>query len=69
MKEKRRDLMKKLENLQHLDELKQQMKQKEMERINEKKEFYRDGLHLLQEEKRRKEMLDVLKREKLNELK
>ncbi|CAL1289603.1 unnamed protein product [Larinioides sclopetarius] len=65
---KRKDLFKKLANLKHLDELKEQMKKKEMERINEKREFYREGIHLRQEEKRRNEMLDVLKKEKLSEL-
>ncbi|GFS36463.1 uncharacterized protein NPIL_685261 [Nephila pilipes] len=66
--EERKKLFKKLANLKHLEELKEQMRKKEIEKITEKKEFYKEGIHLQQEEKRRYEMLDMIKKEKLNEL-
>lgn len=61
--------MKKLDNLKHLDDLKIQIRKKEIEKINERKAFYNEGIHLQQEAKRQAEMLEVLKKEKLNELK
>lgn len=66
--EKRKELLKKLQNLKHLDELKSQIRKKEMEKISEKKAFYNEGIHLHQEAKRQAEMLEILKKEKLNEL-
>ncbi|KFM61683.1 Coiled-coil domain-containing protein 19, mitochondrial, partial [Stegodyphus mimosarum] len=66
--EERKALMKKLENLKHLEELKNQIQKKEVEKINEKRESYNEGIHLQQEEKRRHEMLEVLKKEKLQDL-
>ncbi|XP_054710841.1 cilia- and flagella-associated protein 45-like [Uloborus diversus] len=67
--EERKKLLKKLDNLKHLEDLKSQIRKKEIEKINERKEFFNEGIHLHQEEKRRAEMLKALKMEKLNELK
>lgn len=67
--DKKKELMKKLNSLKHLEELKSQIKKKETEKINEQKAFYNEGIHLQQEAKRRTEMLEVLKKEKLNKLK
>lgn len=61
--------MKKLESLKHLQDLKSQIKKKEIGKINERKAFYDEGIHLQQEAKHQAEMLEILKKEKLNELK
>lgn len=57
------------ENFKYANEVREQIKEKEKERIIERKEFFKEGVFLQQQEKRRAERLDCLRRQKLDKLK
>ena len=61
----------KLRNRRHIynDNLKKQIRENELRRIQERKEFFEEGVRLDEEAKMRRAKLEDIKRKKLEELK
>ncbi|XP_014673975.1 PREDICTED: cilia- and flagella-associated protein 45-like [Priapulus caudatus] len=54
--------------LQHADDVRKQIRQKELERVQDRKEFFQEGIKLDEEAKLRRQRLDATKRKKIGEL-
>ena len=54
---------------QYADQVRQQIKQKEKERVRARQDFFEEGIKLDQEAKERRQKLDEIKKRKLAELK
>ena len=67
-KDKREEEMTACKRLQHADEVRAQIRERERERILERNAFFEEGVRLDEEARQRRQKLDEVKSKKLQEL-
>lgn len=67
-KEKEEEEIKRNARLQHADEVRRQIREKEQVRIQDRKNFFDEGIKMEEEARQRRARLDMVKKKKLDEL-